>query len=169
MLINLFSFIFLLVARIGSCEIAFDVRRARRSRSTEGENIRADGSDKSAGGREYHFESQRLPRDTHQTDNGRANKNHAYGDPLATTNLVNLRFSVKCVYWQSMNISIYVYCSWATKSRMHQIIISLQKIRQQNNNNNKMYRKAKLHSHDTVKVTDISLSMRLNNVEKCQQ
>lgn len=78
------------MAHIGSCEIAFDVRRARRSRSTEGENIRADGPDKSAGGGEHHFESQRLPRDTHQTDNGRANKNHAYGDPLKSTNWTNL-------------------------------------------------------------------------------
>lgn len=124
-LINYFFLLLSLLIKLGSCEIAFDVRRARRSRSIEGENIRTDGSDKSIGSGKHNFKSKRLPRDTHQIDNGRTNKNYTYGDPLKSTNwtnFVNIAFR-ECVLTTRY---IYISCIVHEQQRSRCTIISLQ-------------------------------------------
>lgn len=76
----------------GSCKIAFNVRRARRSWSTQGENIRAHGSDKYAWSWKYDIESECIARNINQIDNGRPNQNYTYRDklkPIQWTNLIS--------------------------------------------------------------------------------
>lgn len=73
----------------GSCKIAFNVRCARRSRSPQGENIRADGSDKSAWSGKYDIKGECFTRNPHQIDNGRTNQNNTYRDPLKSTKWTN--------------------------------------------------------------------------------
>lgn len=73
----------------GSCKIAFNVRCARRSRSPQGENIRTDGSDKSAWSGKYDIKGECFTRNPHQIDNGRTNQNNTYRDPLKSTKWTN--------------------------------------------------------------------------------
>lgn len=73
----------------GSCKIAFNVRRARGSRSTQRENIRIDGSDKYAWSWKYDIEGECIAGDINQIDNGRPNQNYTHRDQLKPAKWTN--------------------------------------------------------------------------------